>query len=276
MFKTLAARAIVPIALAVTGFVVVCSVLLYSSMKQDRIEEHILHATDIAQVLVQSTRFAMLKEDRETLRNIVANVGDERLVQHVRIFNKQGLIVFSDRDGEVGALVDKEAEGCAACHAGADPLETLGPMEQARRFVTEAGEPVLAITAAIYNEPDCSSAPCHYHPPEQRVLGTLDIGLSEEALQRNLGVMGKRLAAFGAMVLVLCVGGVAGLLALNVVGPVRRLAAVAAHAAFGPDGGAAGGPSGELETIARAVETLRRRVEESEAPARRDVGSAPR
>src|SRR3990172_8446099 len=98
MFRTLAAKAIIPVSLSVSGFVVVCCILLYSSMKEDRITENILHANDIATVLVQSTRYAMLKEDRETLRNMVSNVGDERMVEHVRIFNKQGVIVFAGLD----------------------------------------------------------------------------------------------------------------------------------------------------------------------------------
>jgi len=223
MFKSLAAKAIVPVVLSVTCFVVVCSILLYTSMKGDRIEEGVLHANDIASVVVKSTRFAMLREDREALRNIVSNVAEERIVDHVRIFNKQGVVVFSGVGAEVGQEVNKEAEGCSLCHASATPAQTLGPMEQARRFTKEDGKPVLAITAAVYNEPECFNGECHHHPPDQSVLGTLDIGLSEEPLQRALALMGRRLGAFGAMVLILSVGGVAALLRLNVVAPLRRL-----------------------------------------------------
>ncbi len=222
MFKTLAARALVPVACTLTGFVVVCSILLYSSMKADRIRENTLYATDIAAVIVKSTRHAMLKDDRETLQNIVANVGQEHNVEHVRIFNKKGLVVFSSLSGEVGRYVDKDAEGCSACHGGGPTATSLGPMEQVRRYVNDLGRPVLAVTAPIYNEPACLGG-CHYHAEDQSVLGTLDVGLSEAPFRQTLTVMGRRLTVFCLMVLVLSVGGVAALLQVNVMGPVREL-----------------------------------------------------
>lgn len=261
MLKTLAAKAIVPVAVSITGFVVVCCILLYTSMKHDRIEENVRHANDIATVLVKSARYAMLEADRETLRHIVANVGDEAMVEHVRIFNKQGIIVFSARPGEVGRVLDKEAEGCSVCHSNATPISSLGPMEQARRYRSEQGEPVLAITAPLYNEPECASAACHYHAAGQTVLGTLDIGLSEAGLQRALRVMGQRLAGFSFMILVLSVGGVAALLRKNVVGPILQLAEYAERAEQG--GGSVEPPAGEgeLGRIARSVEQLRRRLD---------------
>lgn len=260
MFKTLAAKAIVPVALSITGFVVVCCILLYASMKDDRIEENILHANDIASVLVNSTRYAMLKDDRETLRSIVSNVGGEKMVEHVRIFNKLGLVVFSSAAAELGREVNKDAEGCSLCHSKERPVEALGPMEQARRFVNEKGDHVLAITAAIYNGPDCSSAGCHYHSPEQSVLGTLDIGLSEENLQRNLLLMRHRLTIFSFMVLLLSIGGVAALLRMNVVMPIRQLADYVRCLAAGGEPKEPPSSRDELGDIARSALELRRRV----------------
>ncbi len=222
MFRTLAARAILAVALTITGFVATCCILLYATMKQDRIEENWLHATEIASVLARSTRYAMLHDDRESLQNIVANVGQEARVEHVRIFNKQGLVVFSERLEEVGQYVDKEAEGCFFCHRFEPPPSSVGPMEQVRRYESGAGQPVLAVTVAIHNGPECAGS-CHHHPADQSVLGTLDIGLSEDTLQRSLALMGGRLTLFSLMVLALSVGGVAALLRLTVVAPVRHL-----------------------------------------------------
>ncbi|MFU8858123.1 MAG: HAMP domain-containing protein [Deferrisomatales bacterium] len=257
MFKSLAAKAIIPVALSVTCFVVVCSILLYTSMKRDRIDESVLHANDIASVVVKSTRYAMLRDDRETLRNIVSNVSEEVIVDHVRIFNKQGVIVFSGVPAEVGRELDKEAEGCFVCHAGPDPVTTLGPMDQARRFVKDDGKPVLAITAAVYNEPDCFTGACHYHPEDQVVLGTLDIGLSQESLQSNLALMRRRLAFFGVMVLALSVGGVAALLKLNVVAPLQRLVDYVESAKGGKPATAPPPVEEELAAVARAFDRVR-------------------
>ncbi len=256
--KSLAARAMLPVSCAVAGFVGVCCILLYTTLKADRIEEGIHHANDLSGVLVNSTRYAMLKDDREMLRNIVADVGREALVDHVRIFNKKGRIAFSGEQAEVGRAVDEKAEGCSMCHAAALPIERLGPMEQARRYTKEGGERVLAVTEPIYNEPDCSTASCHYHDPRQVVLGTLDVGLSEAPLQRSLAATGRKLAGFAGLVLVLTVGGVAGLLHRTVIAPVQDLAARARRLL--PDReGAPGGPGvDELEVLHQTVAILER------------------
>ncbi len=222
MFRILVAKTLALVAFATMGFVAVCCLVLYSSMKNDRIEESIFQANDIASVVLKATKYSMLKEDRETLRNIVRSVNEESLVTHVRIFNKKGVVVFAGTGEEEGKKVDEKAEGCSVCHAGDSPMKTLGPMEQARRFVDEHGEPVMAITAAIYNAPECSTAECHKHAAETPILGTLDIGLSEAPLRKNLGVMSRRLTVFSAMLLILVVGGVAALLEKTVIGPLRR------------------------------------------------------
>ncbi len=257
MFRSLAAKALVPVAFTITGFVGMCCVLLYSHMKQDLIEQSVIHATDVANVLMKSTRYAMLREDRETLRNVVANVGEEKLVEHVRIFNKKGLVVFSSDPSEVGNYVDKDAEGCSNCHSGdRPPAKSLGPMEQARRFVTDSGEPVLAITAPIYNEPECFNAACHYHPPDQTVLGTLDIGLSEAPLLHTLGVTRRRLILFSVMVLILSVGGVTALLQWNVVRPLRELNEYAERLEAGEDAPPPPGLPRELREVAQRMRAI--------------------
>jgi hypothetical protein len=223
MFRSLTARAIVPVAIAVTGFVVICCILLYSVMKSDMISDAVTFATGLSETVVKSTRYAMLKSDRETLSNIIDNVGEQKRLEHVRIFNKKGLIMFSASHGEINHFVDKKTAGCIECHDGPVPKETLAAMQKARRFVNSKGVEVLAITAPIYNEPECSNAPCHVHPEGQKVLGTLDIGLSMADLMKNLTVMGKRMAVFSMMVLLLTVGGVAALLWRNVFLPLRLL-----------------------------------------------------
>lgn len=270
MLRSLAAKTIIPVACSVTGFVVVCCILLYSNLKQDRIDQNIVHASDLASVLVKATRDAMLRVDRGTLRNIVADVGDERMVEHVRIFNKQGVVVFAGLDEEVGREVDKDAEGCSVCHAGGKAVESLGPMEQARRFVTDAGTHVLAVTTPIYNEAACSSAGCHYHPTDQTVLGTLDIGLSEEPFLATLRGMRRQFVIFSLMILILSVGGVVALLRMNVVVPVRQLLEYIEAVKSGRADARPPATHDELASIGRSFEELTQRLGELEQnPGRR-------
>jgi HAMP domain-containing protein len=256
MFKTLTAKAIVPVAVAVTGFVIVCCILLYSVMKTDMTNDTIKHETNLADTVIKSTRYAMLKSDREMLRNIIENIGDQQGVEHVRIFNKKGLIMFSEEAREINNFVDKKAAGCIACHAGAVPTATLGSMERARRFTNERGLAVLAITAPIYNEPACYSAPCHFHSAGQKILGTLDIGLSAAPLLKTLAVMRGRMIIFSIMVLILTIGGVAAMLRRQIFVPLREITEFTSNINRGNLDHELSGISGELNDLAEDVRAV--------------------
>lgn len=268
MFRTLTARAIVPVAVAVTGFVVICCILLYSVMKTDMFNDAVKYETNLADTLIKSTRYAMLKSDRDMLKNIIHNVGDQQGVEHVRIFNKKGLIMFSGNAAELERLVDKKTAGCIGCHAGTVPTASLGSMERARRFTDERGVEVLAITAPIYNEPACYNGACHFHDASQKILGTLDIGFSTAPLQTALSVMRGRMMLFSFMVLVLTIGGVAALLRRNVFDPLREIKEFTANINRGNLIGKVPGISGELSDLANDVQAvaiqLRNAVQEIE------------
>jgi hypothetical protein len=256
MLKTLAAKAVVPVALTVTGFVVVCCSLLYGYIRTDMVSAAVRQEIGLADTIVKSTRYAMLKADRETLRQTINDIGDQQGVEHVRVFNKKGLVMFSAEPEEIGTLVDKETEGCSECHAGETPALRLGPMEQARNFQNARGEEVLAITAPIYNEAGCSEASCHFHPEGNRVLGTLDIGLSQHELRGNLLNLRSRMMIFCAMVLVLTVGGVLALLLRNVFLPLYRLRGYVRAAADGGEEHLPFGGAEEVEEIGGHVRDL--------------------
>lgn len=223
MFGNLATRAIIPASLAVTGFVVVCCFLLYGFVKEDITRDTVHHETSLADTVIKSTHYSMLKADQEGMHRIIANIGSQEGVEHIRIFNRKGVISYSNDKAELNHTVDKDSAGCKGCHAGAVPLTSLGRMDQARRFVNKKGVPVIAITTPIYNEPACASAACHIHPDTQKVLGTLDIGLSAAPLNHTLSVISSRMILFCLMVLLLTIGGVAAILRRSVFLPLSNL-----------------------------------------------------
>src|ERR1035437_9583888 len=223
MFASLMGKALVPVGLAVTGFMVVCCLILYSVIRDDLHRGEIVHATNLADTVLKSTRYAMHNSDRETLATIIRNVGEQQGVDHVRIFNKKGIVTFSAKPSEINRQVDKNAEGCVVCHKGAVPVTNLGTMQQSRTFRNPDGMDVMAITAPIYNGADCSSAICHVHLPEQKVLGTLDVGLSRAEHDRSLTTLRIQMIIFTFMSLILTIGGVTALLRRNVFLPIQRL-----------------------------------------------------
>lgn len=223
MFKTLAGRALVPVGIAVTGFVIVCYLMLYSAVKNEINRDAVQNATNLADVILKSTRYTMLKDDRETLNTVVFNIGEQKGVEHVRIFNKKGVINLSAKREEVNKQVDKNEEGCITCHRGAEPITTMGSMQQARIFKNANNKEVMAITAPIYNEPECFNAACHFHSPNQKVLGILDIGLAQDSLHQTLATIRNLMIVFSLMILMLTVGGVSALLRRSVFMPIKKL-----------------------------------------------------
>lgn len=223
MFNNFAGRAIVPVAITMTGFVIVCSIILYNLIKKDLVNDTIYHEASLADTIIKATRYAMIKSDRETIDQIVVNIGQQEGVEFVRIFTCGGVIMISSDPAEQEVALGAGNAGCIGCHSGPEPENHLGPLEKARQFTNADGEKVIAITAPIYNEPACFNGACHYHSPSQKFLGILDIGLSQRTLENTLGTLRLQMIAFCLMILVLSVGGVSALLRVNVLSPIRSL-----------------------------------------------------
>lgn len=265
MMKKVCVRAIIPVAVAVTGFVVVCCLLLYTLVRDDLIRDGVVRSTSLADTLVKSTRYAMLKNDRDAVHQLIGNVGEQQGVEHVRVFNQRGLIAFSTQKLETGRFVDKNTAGCNGCHSGGQPQATLAAMQQARHFTNAAGAAVLGVTAAIYNEPVCSGAACHAHPPGQEILGILDVGLDQTPLQASLARLRVQMLVFAFMVLCLTVGGVAALLCRDVFGPLQALSTYSAELAAGRPGPLPTRGSAELNGICEHLQQLDQRCRAAEA-----------
>jgi hypothetical protein len=203
----------------------------------------------------------MLKSDRETLGTIVHNIGEQKGVEFIRIFNKKGVVNLSSRPDEIGLLLDKNAEGCIGCHLAEIPTTKLGRMEQARTYRNKAGTELMAITAPIYNDPQCSNAACHFHPSSQKILGTLDIGLSQEMMTATLASIRNQMIMFTLMVLVLTVGGVTAILRRSVFLPMQKVEVQAGQAE--EDDGVPSIPARlprELDTIAHSLYNLHKKL----------------
>ena len=145
-----------------------------------------LSADRITNVIVRSTHYEMLKNDRAALNNRIDDMGAEPGIERIRLFNQEGLITYSTDRKEIGRVVDKTAEQCNKCHAGAAPLAQLNQRERARHFTDPQGQPVLAVMRPIDNQPECWNAECHVHQASQRVLGVIDADLSLGLVEQQI------------------------------------------------------------------------------------------
>jgi HAMP domain-containing protein len=145
------------------------------AQSEDLVRQSAQRVTD---VILRSTRYEMLRNDREALYNVIQELGSEPGIQRIRIFNKEGRITVSTDARERNLVVDKTAEQCFACHSQSAPLSKLSRPDRARIFIDRQGHRVLGVIQPIANSAECSGASCHVHPPGQTVLGVVDADLS--------------------------------------------------------------------------------------------------
>ena len=120
----------------------------------------------------------MLLNRREDVYQIINTVGTEEGVKGIRIYNKQGTIIFSTDSSEINKKVDLTAEACIVCHNSKIPLNTITTQSKMRIFTAPDKQRILGLINPIHNEKDCYSADCHAHSSQIQFLGVLDVMVS--------------------------------------------------------------------------------------------------
>jgi two-component system NtrC family sensor kinase len=190
----------------VASFAVLVALFSYLSLREHRLhsEQLVLTSADRVTDLIQrSTHYQMLHNDREALYYMINAQGSEPGLRRIRIFNEEGRVSFSTVAGEVNRVVDKKAEACYGCHAEAAPLTQLARPDRSRVFLEPNGERTLAMIRPIENEPACSNAACHAHPPNRRILGVIDAHLSLASVDAQLAEYRDHLAWFAVLAVAL-------------------------------------------------------------------------
>lgn len=182
-----------------TGWVAIESL---RAQRREAIAQITRSADLLSETVRNSTRDYMLGNHREQLRRQIEAIGRQERIERVRVFNKEGRIVFSSDQGEVGTTLDKRAESCDACHAQDRPLAKPPVQERARIFEGREGHRVLGIVNPIQNEPSCASAACHAHRPQENVLGVLDVTVSLADVDRQVARGQARMAAQALLAIV--------------------------------------------------------------------------
>jgi two-component system, NtrC family, sensor kinase len=193
------------------GLLVVCTVALFSvfgylnlRLQRRNSEQVILQSADrIGDLIQRSTRYQMLRNDREALYEMITAIGTQPGIRSVRIFNQEGRISFSTKPEETNTFVNKRAEACYACHAQGEPLRKLERPDRARIFTDSDGQHVLGVIRPIENEPACSNASCHAHPADRTILGVIDTDLSLSAVDMQLAEQQDEMAKFTTVAIVI-------------------------------------------------------------------------
>ena len=145
------------------------------------------HASQLSEAVKSDTEYDMLRNDRSRIHESIRRIGQQESIDRVRVYNKAGEIIYSSDPGDIGKMVDKQAESCYRCHSEGKPLEHLETGERTRIFTPGPDSPrLLGIINPIYNAESCWSAACHAHPKSQTVLGVLDVTIPLTEVDRNI------------------------------------------------------------------------------------------
>jgi two-component system NtrC family sensor kinase len=134
----------------------------------------IVGADQLSNGLTSAMWHAMLANNREAAYQIMHTIALRQGIANIRIFNREGRIMYSTDSTERGKL-ERDAKECAVCHSTPQPQVNLDPHQRSRIYTNTLGNRELAMVTPIYNEPSCSNAECHAHPSQLKVLGVLDV-----------------------------------------------------------------------------------------------------
>ncbi len=163
------------IVIALTVAVFLFTLMVVKHNRDELLRQAVSHTGQLADVVIKSTRLAMLQNKPSHVSKIIQDVGAQQDIEKVRILSKNGTIIHSSQTKEIGSQVDQEAESCLACHLDEKSLAESPLIGRPRFFTDQDGRRMLGSTAVIRNEPSCSNGGCHRHAEDQSVLGVLDI-----------------------------------------------------------------------------------------------------
>lgn len=216
------------VVLLVSSMALVFGVLGYLNIKiqKQHLERSTLESAErISDLIKRNASYYMMRNERDGLYHMIGDIGSEPGIVRIRIFNQEGQISFSSDPRETNTLVNKQAEACYGCHSQSQPLSALNRPDRFRTYTLPDGKRALGIINPIENSPSCSSASCHAHPPEQKILGVLDTNLSLASADANVAQLTRRTLLY-TIAAVLLITGLSVLFVVRVVhGPLAVLEA---------------------------------------------------
>ncbi|MDJ0986460.1 MAG: PAS domain S-box protein [Desulfobacterales bacterium] len=167
--------------------------------------------------------YAMMNNLRKDITLIIKNIAQEKKLENIRIYNKGGEIKFSNKDAEVDTITNIKDEACYICHRSEPPLSELSLSERTRIFTDSQGYRLLGIISPIYSEPGCASSVCHAHPEDKKVLGALDLVISLDQIDKELGVFKGWLVAFAAILFLITSAAIIFFILRFVKRPIKKM-----------------------------------------------------
>lgn len=189
----------------------------------DLLEQVELAALRTTDLIKESTHYSMLINRKEDIHKILQSFSGMPGFDVIRIYDKNGEVIFTTRPEETSNKVPITAEACQVCHRYPEPLKALATKERHRIINAPDGHRILALINPIENEPACYGSGCHLHPDEKFILGVLDVQMSLATVDADIA-RSRSQTILASVILVVSVLSVTGFLIWTLIrAPVRKL-----------------------------------------------------
>lgn len=186
----------------------------------DLVHQNALSTTDL---IKNSIHYSMLINRKEDINRIFRNFANQHEFEAIRIYDKEGRIIFTTDEKEIGKSVTIDFEACQVCHGQATPRKALASEDRLRIVTDSAGREALALINPIENEESCAKTGCHVSPKDRAILGVLDVQMSLDDVYANLARNQKNAGVGSAVLVIVVLLVVAVLIWSQIRGPVRKL-----------------------------------------------------
>jgi two-component system NtrC family sensor kinase len=199
MLRKLGPKLILSLTVPLITISCISGYLNFRTQKRQMVETLVLGADQLSRSITSATWHAMLDDNRTAAYEIMRVIADKQGVDRIRMFNREGRLVFSTDVSEPLSPASQSSGVCLECHGRTPVREKLSQEQRVRYTTSLEGAKTLNVVTPIYNESSCSNASCHAHRASTKVLGVLDVALKldpVEAGTRTITLQAVLTAAF--------------------------------------------------------------------------------
>ena len=185
MPRKLGVKLILSLTVLIVAISAISGYLNLRTEKKQLVDTMILGADQLSRSITGATWHAMLDDDRRAAYSIMQVIADKQGVDRIRMYNKEGRLVYSTDASEKSGVASSSSEVCASCHSKNSINDRPSDDARVRYATSPNGVKTLNMVAPIYNEPSCSNASCHAHQASTKVLGVVDVALRLDPVQKQ-------------------------------------------------------------------------------------------
>ena len=187
MPRRLGPKLILSLTILIVAISTVSGYLNFRTQKRQLVETMVLGADELSRSITSATWQFMLDDDRKAAYQIMQTIADKEGVDRIRMFNREGHLVFStdSREQPKQSPTNVTNEVCATCHNQGPITDKPAQASRVRYASTPEGVKTISMVTPIYNEPSCSNASCHAHKASTKVLGVVDVALRLDPVRQQ-------------------------------------------------------------------------------------------